>query len=180
MLMNIKLNRKKGIRNISLRVLPGGEVKVIAPHRLPAFVIQEFINANQDWLKEKVARMSTLPPPKAKSQTKLEYLEHKQAALELATTRLPHFNTTYNLAYKKITIRNQSSRWGSCSHSGTLSFNYRIALLDPELADYVIVHELCHLAHMNHGPKFWQAVSRAIPDHKSLRKRLRHIDINSL
>jgi hypothetical protein len=100
------------------------------------------------------------------------YLLHKHTAHELVRARLEYFNTFYNFSYKKITIRNQASRWGSCSRRGNINFNYRIALISPELADYVIVHELCHLGEFNHSQKFWDLVERTIPNWKSLRKRL--------
>ncbi len=101
------------------------------------------------------------------------FLLHKTTALELVTSRLAHFNHTYNFTYHRITIRNQSSRWGSCSRKGNLSFNYRLALLPPELADYIIVHELCHLGEFNHSKKFWDLVEKAIPNWRILRNNLR-------
>src|SRR4051812_2511641 len=86
------------------------------------------------------------------------YLEHKPAALDLVNARLAYFNAFYNYKYNKVTIKNQFSRWGSCSRKGNLNFNYRIVLLPPELADYIVVHELCHLGEFNHGQKFWDLV----------------------
>ena len=73
----------------------------------------------------------------------------------------------------KILIRNQHRRWGSCAADGTLRFNWRVMLLEPELIDYIVVHELAHLTHMNHSPAFWELVCRTIPDAQERRKRLR-------
>ena len=101
------------------------------------------------------------------------YITNKDSALNLAITRINHFNKIYNFLYNKITIRNQSSRWGSCSRKGNLSFNYRLALLPPELADYIIVHELCHLGEFNHSKKFWDLVEKAIPNWPKLRAELK-------
>lgn len=67
--------------------------------------------------------------------------------------------------YEKITIRDQKTRWGSCSQTGTLSFNYRLMMAPPEVIDYVIVHELCHLTHMNHSKAFWNMVAGILPDY---------------
>ena len=73
----------------------------------------------------------------------------------------------------KILIRNQRRRWGSCAADGTLRFNWRVMLLGPALIDYIVVHELAHLTHMNHSPAFWNLVCRTIPDAQDRRKRLR-------
>ena len=73
----------------------------------------------------------------------------------------------------KILIRNQRRRWGSCAADGTLRFNWRVMLLEPALIDYIVVHELAHLTHMNHSPAFWNLVCRTIPDAQDRRKRLR-------
>ena len=66
-----------------------------------------------------------------------------------------HYEAKHGIAHGKIAIRNQKSRWGSCSKKGNLNFNYKLVFLDPELRDYVIVHELCHIKEFNHGKGFW-------------------------
>ena len=75
-----------------------------------------------------------------------------------------------------VRIRNQKRRWGSCSHTGNLRFNWRLAMLEPALTEYVVVHELCHLTHMNHSSDFWALVSRHLPDVKERRQRLRELE----
>ncbi len=85
-------------------------------------------------------------------------------------------NAHYALSFNKVAIRNQRTRWGSCSKKGNLNFHYRITELPESLADYLIVHELCHLAELNHSKKFWALVGETIPDHKVRRKALaRHV-----
>lgn len=106
-----------------------------------------------------------------------KYLEYKEKARELATSRLEHFNQHYKLTYGKVAIRNQRSRWGSCSSKGNLNFNYKIALLPPHLADYVIVHELCHRGQFNHSQKFWDLVGETLPDYEKLVSELKSIRI---
>lgn len=111
--------------------------------------------------------------PRSKAKSHPHFLSNKDAAHALVISRLEHFNTSYNFKYNKITIRNQTSRWGSCSRKGNLNFNFRIALLPPDLADYIIVHELCHLGEFNHSRKFWDLVERTVPGWKEARGRLK-------
>jgi len=79
---------------------------------------------------------------------------------------------------RQVLIRNQRQRWGSCSPDGTLRFNWRLVMLDPALLDYVVVHELTHLDVPNHGPGFWSAVARVLPDHAARRRRMREAAAN--
>lgn len=105
-------------------------------------------------------------------RSRREYVKYKEAARALALARLAYFNQLYGFSFGRLAIRNQKTRWGSCSKKGNLNFSYRIALLPPELADYIIVHELCHLGEFNHSPRFWALVERACPEHRALRKQL--------
>ena len=79
------------------------------------------------------------------------------------------------MKYNHVSIRNQRRRWGSCSSKKNLNFNYRILTLSPELRDYIIVHELCHLKELHHGKTFWDLVERIIPDGQALNMKVRHI-----
>lgn len=178
--MHITIKRRRGSHNISLRVLPGGEVTVNAPYWIPITAINAFINRQSAWLTDKINLLKNVPKPRSRSEIIAEYSKLKSQAKKLATQRLDYYNHYYNFSYQRVSIRNQSSRWGSCSHSGTLSFNYRIALLEPEFRDYIIVHELCHLGQMNHSPAFWTLVSKTFPNHKKLRKLLRTKHLNLL
>ncbi len=114
--------------------------------------------------------------------SKKDFAEHKARAEVIVRERIEYFNTNpvapnggYHFAVGKVTVRNQRSRWGSCSRKGNLNFNYRIALLPAHLADYVIVHELCHLGEFNHSRAFWNLVAQAVPDYAKCRAELRRI-----
>jgi predicted metal-dependent hydrolase len=104
------------------------------------------------------------------------YVLHKEAARELVLARLAHFNEYYNLTWNRVAIRNQRRCWGSCSSAKNFNFNYKIQFLPPHLRDYIIVHELCHLTHMNHGQEFWNLVAEQMPEHKALASELRALD----
>ena len=101
------------------------------------------------------------------------YHRYRAKAAEIAEAQLAKFNTHYNFPYGKVSIRNQTQRWGSCSPANNLSFNYRIALIPTHLADYVIVHELCHVHAHHHGPNFWKLVHKTIPDYRERIRALR-------
>jgi len=77
------------------------------------------------------------------------------------------------LPYNKISIRGQRTRWGSCSEHNNINLNYKLLFLEPELVDYIIIHELCHTKHLNHSQEFWQLVAKFHPNHRDLRKQLR-------
>ncbi len=108
-----------------------------------------------------------------RSSVTKHYLEHKEKARELVLARLAYFNQFYNLSWNRVAIRNQKSRWGSCSQKGNLNFNYRILFLPPELQDYIIVHELCHLRELHHRDTFWLLVAEQLPDYAALKGTLR-------
>ena len=100
------------------------------------------------------------------------YKKHKELARALVSQKIAKYNAFYNFDFGKIAIRNQRSRWGSCSKKRNLNFNYRLAFIPEPLVDYVIVHELCHLGEFNHSKNFWNLVAQTIPNHADLRKQL--------
>lgn len=111
------------------------------------------------------------------------YTENKEMARALIHSRLEFFNTHYNLKYKRVSIKNQRRSWGSCSALGNLNFSYRLLFLPPELCDYIIVHELCHLKELNHSQRFWDLVGETIPDYrvrKTAIKKYDHMPANDM
>lgn len=100
------------------------------------------------------------------------YLQIKDDVKILVTQRLEFFNQRYGFYWNRVSIKNTKRRWGSCSRKGNLNFCYRIALIKPELMDYVVVHELCHLGEFNHSKNFWSLVERGITNYKELRREL--------
>ncbi len=166
------LRRSARSRNIRITIRGRDEVVVTAPRTTSEVTIDRFVQSKSDWIFHKLEQLQTLPDHMFLKSSKKDFELHKKVALELASARLAFFNETYRFSYKKISIRNQKSRWGSCSKTGTISFNYKIALLPPHLADYIIVHELCHLGEMNHSSKFWSLVAKTMPDYVRLRREL--------
>ncbi len=108
---------------------------------------------------------------------KRDYIKYKELARVLVKNRIAEYNQVYGFRVNRIAIKNTKSRWGSCSKKGNLNFNYRVALLSPDMADYVIVHELCHLGQFNHSAKFWELVGRTIPNYKNIKNKFKSINV---
>ncbi|HEY4518254.1 MAG TPA: M48 family metallopeptidase, partial [Candidatus Paceibacterota bacterium] len=89
--------------------------------------------------------------------------------------RLAHFNQHYNLEWGRVSVRNQRSRWGSCSKQGNLNFNYRIVHLPTHLQNYLVVHEMCHLRQHDHSRAFWSLVAETISAYATCRRELRKV-----
>lgn len=164
-------------KRVRITVKPGGEVKVTVPWWTPKLAGEHFLKQNWEWVVRKVTQMAKIKPIKTVRHTKKQIAVFRLQARNIVEQRLEFFNRYYNFRFNKITIRNQKTRWGSCSTDRNLNFNYRIATLPQNLADYLVVHELCHLKEMNHSSRFWELVKKTIPDYKKLRKELRGYDL---
>ena len=97
-------------------------------------------------------------------------------AEELMRESVERWRSAVGASPVRISISDQKTRWGSCSSKGNLRFNWRLAMVDRELVDYVAVHELSHLLVANHSAAFWKEVARVIPDYESRRRRLREVE----
>lgn len=113
-----------------------------------------------------------LTPAEAK---RLEAIKkrYRDAARARFEERVAYYHPLTGGRYTSITVRDQKSRWGSCSSRGTLSFNYRLIFAPPVILDYVVVHELCHLTHMNHSKDFWNKVASVMPEYEIHREWLK-------
>ena len=98
---------------------------------------------------------------------------YRQAARDYFPARVAYYEAIIGVTHGAITIRDQKTRWGSCSAKGNLNFNWRLMLAPPRILDYLVVHELCHRKEMNHSKAFWNAVEMVLPDYKELRKWLK-------
>ncbi|MDR3570804.1 MAG: SprT family zinc-dependent metalloprotease [Candidatus Pacebacteria bacterium] len=170
----IRENRRA--RRINVTVRRDGSVLVTKPRRASMRDVETFIRQCEQWILRTQEKFSKFRRTTRVEPSKQQYEKYKQTALCLARQRIAYFNTFYRFPFSSITIRNQKSRWGSCSPKGVLSFNYRILFLPPHLADYLVVHELCHLQEMNHSSRFWELVARSIPDYLERPKELRSME----
>ena len=179
---SIKLHKKnieytlkvsKRATRMRLAVYCDGSCVVTTPRVLPEAMIEKFLIKKSQWILDKIDSFKSVKTNTWKVNSNEDFLKHKEQALVLAEKRITHFNKTYGYTWNKISIKNQKTRWGSCSRKGNLNFNYKIVLLPQKMADYIIIHELCHLGQFNHSQKFWNLVSKTMPDYLDIRNDLK-------
>ena len=174
-MISYTLKRNRRSRHLRLAVGVDCKVTVTAPHFANTKIIENFITEKSEWIQGRIDHYKTFTP--LIQDSRASYMEHKELARIVAHKKVSQFNEFYNFAYNKISIKNQKTCWGSCSKKGNLNFNYKIALLPEELADYVVVHEICHLKEFNHSKSFWDLVSQTIPDYMKKRKALSKVGV---
>jgi predicted metal-dependent hydrolase len=144
---------------------------------LPRFgsehLVESFLRQKSSWILKYLHRLQKQSDKIILKHSTEEYMKHKDAFLSEIKKRVDFFNSLYGYRYGKISIRNQTSLWGSCTRQGNLQFNFKLSFLPKEAIDYVVVHELCHLREHNHGKKFWELVGKTVPNYKAIRKSLR-------
>lgn len=172
----IRSNRK----SIGLEIRSESDIRVRIPIRLSDRELKRFVGEHKDWIFEKVNlteewknRRIDTGAPEWKSLSKKELQEIKEKFI----SRVAYFSEIMKVSVGRITIRNQKTRWGSCSTKGNLNFNYQLYYLPDELLDYVVVHELSHRRHMDHSSAFWAEVGTYCPDYRTLRKNLKQYSL---
>lgn len=168
-----KLRKSRRGRRLRLSVHHNGSIAVSAPVAIGDGVIDRFLRLKSRWIFEKIAYFKQFKFESIKRLGRRDYQKYKEIALNLVEQKISHFNKIYNYSVGRIVIKNQKTRWGSASRRGNLNFNYKIALLPDKLADYVVVHELCHLQEFNHSKKFWDLLGKTIPNHPELKRELK-------
>ncbi len=167
------IKRNKKIRQMRIVVYCDGRVVVTVPYGVNSFVIQKFIDDKNEWILKKIDFFQQNNCILTGLNSKSDYLKNKNKALALVENRIEYFNKNNNFSYKTISIKNQKTRWGSCSSKGNLNFNYKILFLPEKIRDYIIVHELCHLKEFNHSKRFWTLVESFFPDYVEIRDSLK-------
>lgn len=174
MVYKIKKSRRAGRLRITVR--RNGEILVTVPWLMSVRKARKFVEEKNDWIEKSLKKIKINDNSDLLGKgNRKDYLENKKVARGLVELKLKKFNKIYNFKYNRIAIRDQRTRWGSCSSKKNLNFNYRIVFLSEEMADYLIVHELCHLGEMNHSRKFWELIEKAIPDSRRVAKELRRL-----
>ena len=166
----IKSKRK----TLGLQVREDGQIIVRVPLRVSKRQIDAFVQAHEDWIRGARERIVKKQENRS-SITEEQRREGIEKARELIPQRAAYFSDRMGVDYGRITIREQKTRWGSCSSKGNLNFNWKLVLLPMELLDYVVVHELAHRVEMNHSADFWRVVEKELPEYQELRRRLKAV-----
>lgn len=178
--MNVKTNDLKidiiysFRKSIAIELKPDS-ILVRAPKGMNRREINAFLNEKRSWIEKHLAKMQErkasleqLPP-----FTMEEIKDLADKALVIIPEKVRKYAPLVGVTYGRITIRNQRSRWGSCSSKGNLNFNCLLMLFPDDVIDYVVVHELCHRKHMNHSADFYAEVERIFPEYRRCQKWLK-------
>lgn len=166
-------------RTVAIQIMPDGAVFVRAPKRCSREYIEAFVQARRDWIRKKQqeleyhrkqlkVQLEMLP-----EMTPADYSQLQKQAAAVITEKVSQYAEQMGVSYGRIAIRDQKTRWGSCSARGNLNFNWRLILAPAEVLEYVVVHELAHRKEMNHSDRFWSHVGDVLPDYKIRRLWLR-------
>lgn len=154
-------------KTISIQMNPDGSFVVKAPLSMSDDQIEDFICTKLGWIRKTQEKVRTAAK-EAENHGALSFEEVKalaDKALQVIPERVKYYAPKVGVTYGRITIRNQRSKWGSCSNKGNLNFNCLLMLAPPEVLDSVVVHELCHRKELNHSKKFYEEVLHAYPDY---------------
>lgn len=162
--MNIIRTKRK---TLAIEITRDARVLVRAPYRMKNADIQKFVEEKREWIEKNLRLMKEKQlnqPIEPLTMEEIKQLAEK--AMVKIPQRVDYYAAIVGVTYGKITIRNQKTRWGSCSRKGNLNFNCLLMLAPEEVLDYVVVHELCHRKEMNHSKRFWNEVERVLPSYR--------------
>ena len=165
---------RSGRKTIAIQVKEDGSVVVRIPWRVTRKQAEAFLQEKSEWV-EKQQKQMAIRRSRQPRLTEEERKRGRALAKEMIPQRTAWYASQMGVTYNRIFIREQKTRWGSCSGQGNLSFNWKLILLPQELMDYVIVHELAHRKEMNHSKEFWKALETVLPDYRKRRKRLKEM-----
>ncbi len=162
-------------RTISLEIPSTGDILVRAPRHMSETEIRAFVESKSSWLAKHLQKQEEdrdlLQAEGLFTDQEIERL--LKLARQVISEKVAYYARLMGVTYRRVTIRKQKTRWGSCSREGNLSFNCLLMMAPPEVLDYVVVHELSHRLEMNHSSRFWAQVEKVIPDYRKPRKWLK-------
>ena len=166
---------KSSRKSIGIEIKPNSSIIVRAPQRMKQSEIEKFVSSKSAWIEKHLNRLAEAEKQQNSAQklTADEIKALAEKALQYIPQRVEHYAALIGVDYGRITIRNQKTKWGSCSSKGNLNFNCLLMLTPPEVIDSVVVHELCHRKEMNHSKQFYDEVIKAYPEYHKWNKWLK-------
>ena len=164
----VRSNRK----TTAIQINEKGDIIVRSPYSVSRRKVEQMLREKQDWI-EKHQKAIKERENSRREMTEQERREGIERAKQILPARIQYYAKIMGVTYGRITLREQKTRWGSCSSKGNLNFNWKLALMPDEILDYVVVHELAHRMVMNHSDKFWKIVENVLPDYRERRKWLK-------
>ena len=169
--------KSKRAKRMRLAVYCDGSVVITSPFGVQQSIVEKFVSDKKQWVWDKILFFNSIDSKAIRTFSRKDYLENKDNALVLVNERFRFYNKIYGFSFNKIYIKNQKTRWGSCSCKQNLNLNYKIVFLSQKHQDYIIVHEMCHLKEFNHSRKFWALVEKALPNYLEIKKELRNHEL---
>lgn len=162
-------------KTLAIQIAEDGHLIVRAPLRCSEREIVSFIEKSEKWINHQIrkARQRRRELEQLTPFSEQDIRSMAEKALGVIPGRVKHYAEKLGVTYGRITVRNQKTRWGSCTSKGDLSFNCLLMAAPPEVLDSVVVHELCHRLHMDHSKKFYAEVYRVFPDYDRWNKWLK-------
>ncbi|MFH1315030.1 MAG: SprT family zinc-dependent metalloprotease [Candidatus Uhrbacteria bacterium] len=162
-------------RTMAIEVNKQGELVIRAPLRVSERDINIFLWHSRDWIERTQAEVQAKLEQATLRRAEDSHDEqwYRERAAEIIPERVLYHANELGLEYTRVRISNAKRLWGSCSGKNSLSFSWRLAMAPIEVVDYIVVHELTHTIHKNHGKLFWRRVAKTVPNYKELRCWLR-------
>jgi hypothetical protein len=175
----IFLEHSRRAKRIVIYARPFKGVRVAVPAQTSFKKALAFVRVKKQWIEKQITRTEHIENQNRALANYLSSIDKANAEKRLIT-RLNHLAEKHGFTYGKVSIRNQTTRWGSCSHKNNVSLNMKLVLLPEELIDYVILHELVHIRIHSHDEKFWAELDKYVGNSKIMAKRLRMNDLRLL
>jgi predicted metal-dependent hydrolase len=163
-LVELHIRRSTRVRGHRIVVRYGFPPELVVRPRATESEIQEAIASNLEWLEKQLAKAAQ--PTLGLERLRLTEAQGRREAQARISLIAQSEAAALDVTVARLTMRNQRSRWGSCSSKGWLSFNWRLVLAPHDVLDYVVVHEVCHLVEHHHGAAFWELVESRRPDYR--------------
>jgi predicted metal-dependent hydrolase len=159
--VEVHVRRSKRVHGHRIVVRYGLPPELVVRPRATRADIEDAIRFHRGWLERQLAK--AVEPRLGLERLRLTEEQGRREARARISLIAQSEAAALGVSYSRLTVRDQRSRWGSCSSKGALSFNWRLVLAPHDVLDYVVVHEICHLVELNHGPRFWRLVERRRP-----------------